>query len=131
MDLLVGLLVHEHDLVAGVVEVLDVLGLGVDAGHLLAGAEGALDDGARVEILELGAHEGAALARLYVLELDDAPDDAVKLDVHAVLELIGADYVGHRRASLPNPPQTEAHRHLAALGGANASALRPRPRPRP
>ena len=44
------------------------------------------------DALELGAHEGAALAGLDVLELDDLEDRAVHLDVHAVLELVGADH---------------------------------------
>ena len=39
--------------------------------------------------LELGAHERAALARLDVLELDDAPGLALELDVHPVAELVG------------------------------------------
>jgi hypothetical protein len=38
---------------------------------------------------------GTALARLHVLELDDPPDRAVQLDVHPVLELVGADDLGH------------------------------------
>ena len=95
VDLLVRLLVHEDHLVTGVVEVLDALHLGVDARELLAGAERLVDDGARAEVLELRAHEGAALARLHVLELDDAPDIAVHLDVHAVPELVRGDDLGH------------------------------------
>ena len=80
---------------AVVVEVLHVLRLGVDARELLAGAERAVDDGAGVGVLHLRAHERAALARLHVLELDDAPDAAVELDVHAVLELVRRDGVRH------------------------------------
>ena len=95
MDLLVRLLVHEDDLGARVVEVLDALDLRVDARELLAGAEGLVDDGARAEVLELRAHERAALAGLHVLELDDAPDVAVDLDVHAVAELVRGDDLGH------------------------------------
>ena len=45
--------------------------------------------------LELRAHESAALTGLHVLELDDAPEGAVELDVHAVLELIRVDGLGH------------------------------------
>ena len=98
-DLLERLLVHEDDLVAGVVEVLDVLRLRADARHLLAGAERLVDDGARADALQLRAHERAALARLHVLELDDAPDLPVELDVHAVLELVGGDRLGHGGSS--------------------------------
>ena len=95
VDLLVRLLVHEHDLGARVVEVLDALDLGVDARELLTGPEGLVDDGARAEVLELRAHECAALAGLHVLELDDAPDLAVDLHVHAVAELVRGDDLGH------------------------------------
>ena len=44
---------------------------GVDAGELLAGAEGLVEDGAGGDVPHPGAHEGAALARLDVLEVDD------------------------------------------------------------
>ena len=94
-ELLVRLLVHEVRLGAVVVEVLDVLHLGVDARELLACAERPFDDGARLERLQLRPHERAALAGLDVLELDDAPDDAVDLDVHPVAELVGVDGLGH------------------------------------
>ena len=94
-ELLVALLVHEVRLAAVVVEELDVLHLGVDARELLAGAERVVDDGAGLEVLQLRPHERAALARLHVLELDDAPDRAAVLDVHPVAELIRVDDVGH------------------------------------
>jgi hypothetical protein len=94
-ELLVGLLVHEHDLVPGVVQVLHVLDLGVDAGELLARTEGLVHDRARVEALHLRADERAPLAGLHVLEVDDAPHRAFDLDVHAVLELVRGDDVGH------------------------------------
>ena len=99
-ELLVRLLLHEDDLVARVVEVLDALHLGVHPLELLAGAEGLVDDRAGVEVLQLRAHERAALAGLDVLELDDAPDAALDLDVHAVLELVRVDGLGHRPANL-------------------------------
>src|SRR5262249_42121017 len=67
----------------------------VYARELLAGAEGAVDDGAAREALHPRADEGAALPRLHVLELDDAPDVTVDLDVHAVLELVRVDLLGH------------------------------------
>ena len=94
-ELLVRLLVHEVRLAAVVVEELDVLHLGVHARELLAGAESVLDDGAGLEVLQLRADERAALARLHVLELDDAPHRAAVLDVHPVLELVRVDDVGH------------------------------------
>src|SRR5918994_7673448 len=94
-ELLVRPLVHEDDLISGVVEVLHVLDLGEDARELLTCTERLVDHGAGVDALHLGAHERAALARLHVLELDDAPHRALELDVHAVLELVRADDVGH------------------------------------
>ena len=87
-ELLVRLLVHEVRLGAVVVEELDVLHLRVHARELLSRAERAIDDGARLERLELRPHERTALAGLHVLELDDAPDGAVDLDVHPVAELV-------------------------------------------
>jgi hypothetical protein len=71
------------------VEELHPARLGADRPELLAGPEGLVDDGAVVDPLELGANEGTALAGLDVLELDDAEDLAVDVDVGAVLELVG------------------------------------------
>ena len=97
-ELLVRLLVHEMRLVAVVVEELHVLDLGVDARELLAGAERLVDHSAGLEVLQLGADEGAALARFHVLEVDDPPHRPPMLDVHARLELVRADDVGHPAA---------------------------------
>src|SRR5947208_2417645 len=44
--------------------------------------------------------EGPALARLYVLELDDAPDLPVERDVHSVAELVRGDGFGQSAAIL-------------------------------
>src|SRR5665213_121884 len=96
-ELLVRLGVHEVHVGAVLVEELDVLDLGVDADELLACAERAIDGGAGTERLELGAHERAALARLHVLEVDDAPGLPIGLDVHPVLELVRVDRVSHLR----------------------------------
>ena len=95
-ELLERLLVHEVRLGPVVVQELHVLHLGVHARELLAGAERLVDDRARVERLQLRAHERPALPRLHVLELDDAPDVAVDLDVHPVPELVRVDGLGHR-----------------------------------
>ena len=95
LDLLERFLVHEDDFVARVVEVLDALRLRADARHLLSGPEGPIDDGARLEVLDLGTDERAALAGLHVLELDDAPDLPVELDVHTVPKLVRGDDLGH------------------------------------
>jgi hypothetical protein len=74
------------------VQVLQPAGLGADRAELLARAECLVDDVAVGRPLELGADEGAALAGLDVLELDDLEDRAVHVDVGAVLELVGADH---------------------------------------
>ena len=99
-ELVVRLLVHEVRLGAVVVQELDVLDLRVHAGELLARAERAVDDGAGLERLQLRAHERTSLAGLHVLELDDAPDGAVDLDVHPVAELVRGDGLGHDARAL-------------------------------
>jgi len=68
---------------------------GVHARELLAGAEGLVEHRAAGDVAHLGAHEGATLARLHVLEVDDRERLPVDLDGHAGLELVGADYVCH------------------------------------
>ena len=73
------------------------LHLRVDARELLPGAKRAIHDRARVERLHLRPHERAALARLHVLELDDAPHRAVELDMHPVPELVRGNRLGHDR----------------------------------
>src|SRR5205085_3162019 len=113
--LLVRVLVHEDDLVPRVVEVLHVLRLGPDPRKLLACSEGTLDDGAARECLQFRAHERAALPRLHMLELDDAPHVPIELDVHAVLELIRVDGLRHRA-------------NIAAADGAgNGEIVNPQP----
>ncbi len=59
--------------------------------ELLVGPVGALDHGAAADVLQLGAHERPALARLDVLELDDAEQSLGKVQAHAVLQIIGRD----------------------------------------
>src|SRR5690606_6309028 len=73
VGLVVGLGVHEDEVVALAVEVLH-LPL-VDAGHLDlgAGVEGLVDRLAGQDVLQLGSDERAALAGLDVLELQDGP----------------------------------------------------------
>ena len=76
------------------VEELHLARLGAHRAELLAGAEGAVDHGAVGRAPQLRAHERPALAGLDVLELDDLEDDAVDVDVVAVLELVGVDRHG-------------------------------------
>ena len=73
------------------VEELHLARLGAHGAELLAGAEGPVDHRAVGGSPQLRAHERPALAGLDVLELDDLEDDAVDVDVVAVLELVGRD----------------------------------------
>ena len=92
VELVVGLVVHEHERAALAVEVLHLALVDDRERDLLVGAEGALEHRAAGDLLELGAHERAALARLDVLELDDR-DQALgrQVERHAVLEVVGRD----------------------------------------
>ena len=71
----------------GLVEELHLATLQSSLRHLLIRIERALDDRARLHVLDLRADESRALARLDMLELDDGPQLAVVLDAHAVLEI--------------------------------------------
>ena len=73
------------------VEVLHLLGDELDALELGTGVAGILDHAAGLQILGLVAHEGATLAGLDVLELDDGVDLVLDLETHAVLEVGGGD----------------------------------------
>src|SRR6478609_787270 len=86
-ELVVRVHVHEDEVLAVHVRELHVPA--VDGGRfdLHAGVERLVDDLAGEHVLELGAHEGGALAGLDVLELDDGPELAsVELEHQAVLE---------------------------------------------
>ena len=63
----------------------------VDVGDLDldVGVEGLVDDLAGLDVLQLGAHERAALAGLVVLEPDDGPQLPVEVENHAVLQVVG------------------------------------------
>src|SRR5262249_33221838 len=54
-------------------------------------------DLAGLDVLQLRAHDRAALAGLVVLEPDDLPELAVEVEDHAVLEVVGG---GHARVPL-------------------------------
>jgi hypothetical protein len=76
-----------------------------------AGVERAVDDLAREDVLELGAHEGAALAGLDVLELDDGPELAVEVEHEAVLEVVR----GRHGWSLPCSRVCRARQHPSKI----------------
>jgi len=88
-DLLVALHVHQGEHVAGAVQVLHGRLLHPHLGDRLAGTEGALDHRAGLDVLELGADEGPALAGLDVLELDHVVELALQLHGHAVADVCG------------------------------------------
>src|SRR5665213_3314808 len=72
-EVLVRLAVHEVVAVVVVVEHLHLAVVDRRALELLAGAERTFDGRAALHVLEPRAHEGRALARLDVKELDDGP----------------------------------------------------------
>jgi hypothetical protein len=88
-DLVVVGHIHEHEGFAILVQVLELAtvdDLGLD---FRAGVEGAVHGLTRNDVLDLGAHEGAALARLHVLELDHGPKLAVHVEDDAVPDVSG------------------------------------------
>ena len=79
-DLLVGLGVHERQQVAVVVEVLVIARFSRRTSSTFSPARKVLSTTLPLlDVLELRAHEGAALARLHVLELDDGQELTVDL----------------------------------------------------
>ena len=50
---------------------------------------------AGAHVLQLRAHERAALARLHVLELDDGHQTLGQVEGHAVLQVVGGDAHRH------------------------------------
>ena len=68
-----------------------MLVLEVDQLDLFTGAECVVDDPSRPHVLELGADERPALARLDVLEIDDGVGMAVEDDAQPFLEFSGGD----------------------------------------
>src|SRR5450759_2442388 len=92
VELVVRVGVHEDEVVAVLVEVLH--GPLVDVGRVDLGPciEGLVDDLAGQDRLELGPHEGRALAWLDMLELDDGPELVADVEDHAVLEVVGRSH---------------------------------------
>ena len=97
-QLVVGRGVHEHVVVAVAVQELHVLALDDGLLDADAGVERAVEDVARADVAQLGAHERTALARLDVLELDDLEQAVVELERDPGLQVVGGD--GRHGASL-------------------------------
>src|SRR6185312_2163778 len=91
-DLVVVLHVHEDEVVAILVQVGVIAAVHRGGFDLQAGVERLVLDLAADDILDLGAHEGAALARLHVLELNDVPQLAVQFQHGAVLDVVGCGH---------------------------------------
>ena len=90
-ELVVGLVVHEDEVVAVAVEELHLPLVDDGLLELLAGPERAVDHGAGAHVLQRGAHERAALAGLHVLEVDDLEQALGQVEGHAVLQVVGGD----------------------------------------
>jgi acetyl-CoA carboxylase biotin carboxyl carrier protein len=89
-DLIVRVEIHEVIAVV-LVEELHALFFEIDELDLLTGSKRVVDDPAEPHVLELGPHEGAALARLDVLEVDDRVRRPVEVDLEPLLELRRGD----------------------------------------
>ena len=137
---------------AVVVEVLHRAAVDRGGLDLGAGVEGLVDGLVGLDVLQLGAHERGALARLHVLELDDGPELAFDVENHAVLQVVRRcharvsafvrrvgsggrpDESGHQRRSLSGRRGAPTD---AALGWSASGELphdlapSPTPRPRP
>src|SRR5436309_15314689 len=88
MELVVCAVVHEDVLRAVAVEILHLALVDDGLLELLVGAVGALEDGAGANVLDLGADERPALARLDMLELDDDEQPVGQVEAHAVLQIV-------------------------------------------
>ena len=91
-DLLEGLVVHEDVGVALGVEVLVGAALYAYVLELLADVEAAFEHSAVDDVLELGAHEGVALAGFYVQELHAEIEAAVHADAGAVFDVLSVNH---------------------------------------
>jgi hypothetical protein len=92
VQLVVGGGVHEDVVLAVLVEVLHLALVDTGCLDLDASVERPVDDLAGQDVLQFGADEGAALARLDVLELDDRPQAAVEVEDQTVLEVVGGGH---------------------------------------
>src|SRR5207245_170909 len=101
-DLLEGLVVHEVEHVAVLVEELHLRLVQDGTLDHVHGPEPVLDDGARLQAADLGLDEPAEVAGRLVLAFDHAVEVVVVLDAHTALELGGLDHC----ALLPRRTET-------------------------
>ena len=109
LDLLVALGVHEHQLLALLVEELELPALDLGLLDAVAAAEALVELAAVEDVLQLDLVVGGALAGLHRAGLDRGPERAVVLDHHAGPDVAAAD-LGHEcpsrfvlRADAPTP----------------------------
>jgi hypothetical protein len=91
VHLVVRGVVHEHVLVAVAVQELHVVAADDRLLDTDTGVERAVEDVARLDVAELRADEGAPLAGLDVLELDDLEQAVVELERDPRLQVVGGD----------------------------------------
>jgi hypothetical protein len=89
VELVVGRRVHEHEVLAVLVQVLHVALVHVRGLDLDARVEGLVDGLAGQDVLQLRADERRAFTGLDVLELDDGPQLALDVQHEAVLQVVG------------------------------------------
>ena len=89
--LVVGVGIHEVEIGTVVVQVLHLAGFQAHGVEFRAGVERVVDHATGLDVAKLRADEGAALAGLDMLELDDGAHLAVVDDAHSVLEIGGRD----------------------------------------
>ena len=130
VDLVVGRPVHEDEVGPVLVEVLHVAAVDVGGLDLEAGVERLVDDLAGQDVLELGPHEGRALAGLDVLELHDGPQLALEVEDQAVLQVVGRCHVCslavQETAGMPRAEQRAAVSGRVRVGIAGQSSRGPR-----
>ncbi len=85
--LLVVLAVHEDEIVAVPVQIGGVAAIHRRGLDLHPGVVGLVDNLPGQHVLEFGSHEGRALTRFDVLELNDGPKLAIDVQYEAVLEI--------------------------------------------
>jgi hypothetical protein len=107
-------MLHEHELVAVMVEELEILGVETDALDRLRRAEADIVLAAVDEVLQLDLHIGAALAWLGVLDFDRAPDTFFIFDDVAGTNVDAADLHGK---SLYAREMKKSRRRLRARSG--------------
>ena len=91
-ELLVGLGLHEVEVVAVAIQELDRAAVDLRARPALARLERLLDGAALLDVAQLDPDLGRAAAHLDVVVVEDLPQVAIKLDDDALAQLAGADH---------------------------------------